>query len=75
MVEGGPLVGSRGLQHSGILFARSDGSIALLQGGPFNSLKIEVLDPAAHMREHDEKGDRVWVRRRRVPLTPSSRPP
>ena len=55
-------VGSQGLQHSGILFARSDGRIALLQAGPFNSLKIEVLDPAAHTREHVEKGDRVWVR-------------
>ena len=63
-------VGSPGVQHSGILFARRDGCVALLQAGPFNSLKIEVLDPVAHMREHVEKGDRVWVRRRRVPLTP-----
>lgn len=63
-------VGSQGLQHSGIMFVRSDGRIALLQAGPFNSLKIEVLDPVAHMREHVGKGDRVWIRRRCVPLTP-----
>ncbi len=44
-------VGSQGLQHSGIVFDRSDGAIALLQAGPFNSLKIEVLDPIPYMRD------------------------
>ena len=63
-------VGSQGVQHSGIIFARCDGTVALLQAGPFNSVKIEVLDPIAHMREHCADGDRVWLRRRRVPLTP-----
>jgi hypothetical protein len=64
------LVGSGGVQHSGIMFARRDGGIGLLEAGPFSSLKIEVVDPVQHMSEHVEKGDRVWVRRRCVPLTP-----
>ncbi|HVS36749.1 MAG TPA: hypothetical protein VMS17_14405 [Gemmataceae bacterium] len=63
-------VGSQGVQHSGIMFLRPDGRMALLQAGPFNSVKIECLDPVAHLREHCEKGDRVWIRRRCTPLTP-----
>jgi hypothetical protein len=62
--------GSKGVHHSGIVFARPDGSMALIEAGPFNSTLIEVMDPYEHMASHVAAGDKVWVRRRRVPLTP-----
>jgi hypothetical protein len=64
------LAGAKGLHHSGIMFRRSDGRMALIEAGPFNSVKIETMDPVAHMAEHLCAGDRVYVRRRCVPLTP-----
>jgi hypothetical protein len=63
-------VGSAGVQHSGIMTACSDGRIGLLQAGPFNSVQIEIRDPVALMAQHVEQGECVWVRRRRLPLTP-----
>jgi hypothetical protein len=62
--------GGAGVHHSGILFRRGDGRLALLEAGPFNSLQVETLDPLEHMRNHVRSGDRVWVRRRCVPLSP-----
>ncbi|HZT82589.1 MAG TPA: hypothetical protein VFA26_20335 [Gemmataceae bacterium] len=62
--------GGAGVHHSGIVFLRSDGRPALIEAGPFNSITVEVMDPIEHMREHVRAGDKVWVRRRRVPLTP-----
>jgi hypothetical protein len=44
--------------------------MGLIEAGPFDSLKVEVMDPYDHMARHVAVGDRVWVRRRRVPLTP-----
>ena len=67
---GHSLIGGTGVQHSGIVFARPDGTLGLIEAGPFNSTTIEVMDPYTHMAEHVAKGDWVWVRRRRVPLTP-----
>jgi hypothetical protein len=64
------LAGGAGVHHSGILFQRSCGGVGLVEAGPFNSVKIEVLDPLRHMRNHVAAGDKVWVRRRAVPLTP-----
>jgi hypothetical protein len=54
--------------HSGIVFRKPDGSLALLEAGPHDTLFVEVLDLAPHMRSYEEEG-RVWVRRRKVPLT------
>src|SRR5262245_3246076 len=62
--------GGAGVHHSAILFRRSDGRLALLEAGPFNSVTVETLDPVEHMRNHVSAGDKVWVRRRCVPLTP-----
>jgi hypothetical protein len=62
--------GGAGVHHSGIVFRRSDGRIALVEAGPFNSIQVEVMDPVEHMRAHVQAGDKVWVRRRRAPLTP-----
>lgn len=62
--------GSKGVHHSGIMFARPDGTMALIEAGPFNTTSIRVMDPYEHMAKHVAAGDTVWVRRRRVPLTP-----
>jgi hypothetical protein len=64
------LAGGAGVHHSAILFQRRDGRVGLLEAGPFYSVRVEVLDPLDHVREHVGKGDRVWIRRRCLPLTP-----
>jgi len=63
------LVGGGGVHHSGIVFRRSDGRMGLIEAGPFNSIRVEVMDPIEHMRDHIRAGERVWMRRRRLPLT------
>jgi hypothetical protein len=63
-------VGGAGVHHSGFVFARTDGSLGLIEAGPFNELVIRVMDPYQHMSNHVNHRTRVWVRRRRVPLTP-----
>ncbi len=55
-------------QHSGIVFARPDGSLALLEAGPDNSLHCGTHDLVPQLRNYAGH-ERVWVRRRRVPLT------
>jgi hypothetical protein len=67
---GHTIVGGAGVHHSGFIFARQDGSLGLIEAGPFNEMVIRVLDPYQHMSNHVGCGTRVWVRRRRVPLTP-----
>jgi hypothetical protein len=62
--------GGAGVHHSGIMFQRSDGRMALIEAGPFNSIKVETMDPFEHMHEHVQAGDCVWIRRRCTPLTP-----
>jgi hypothetical protein len=63
------LAGGAGVHHSGLVYRRPDGRLALIEAGPFNSVRLEVMDPVEHMREHLHAGDKVWVRRRCVPLT------
>ncbi len=63
-------VGGAGVHHSGYIFARPDGRMAVIEAGPHNTLDVEVIDPYEHMLSHYLKGERVWVRRRLVPLTP-----
>jgi hypothetical protein len=54
---------------SGIVFARPDGSLAVLEAGPNDTKFVGTLDLLPHLREYEEQG-KVWIRRRRVPLTP-----
>jgi hypothetical protein len=63
-------VGGAGVHHSGFVFARPDGRLGLIEAGPFNELVVRVLDPYQHMFNHVSRGTIVWVRRRRIPLTP-----
>ena len=56
-------------QHSGIVVLRPDGTLGLLEGGPHNTLHCRVLDALPQLESYAEI-ERVWIRRRRVPLTP-----
>ncbi len=54
--------------HSGVVFQRPDGSMAVLEGGPYNTLRERTLDCLPHLRSY-EKDQIVWIRQRKVPLT------
>ncbi len=54
---------------SGIVFARPDGSLALLEAGPNDTLWVGTPDLLPHLKEYADKG-KVWIRKRCVPLTP-----
>ncbi len=54
---------------SGIVFARPDGSLAVLEAGPNDTKYVGTLDLLPHLREYEAEG-KVWIRKRRVPLTP-----
>jgi hypothetical protein len=54
---------------SGIVAARPDGSLAVLEAGPNDTMWIRTLDLLPHLKEYADAG-KVWVRKRRVPLTP-----
>jgi hypothetical protein len=60
--------GTAAPQHSGIVIARPDGRLALLEAGPHNRVRCETLDLIPELQSY-AKTERVWIRRRRVPLT------
>jgi hypothetical protein len=66
---GHKIVFSGAPHHSGIVFARPDGSLALLEGGPHNTLRCRALDLIPHLNSYAVE-ERVWIRKRCVPLTP-----
>ncbi len=54
--------------HSGILFRRSDGTMAVLEGGPHDTFYCRALSALPHLDSYAAEG-RVWIRRRANPLT------
>jgi hypothetical protein len=54
---------------SGIVVARPDGSLAVLEAGPNDCMWIRTVDLLPHLREYADEG-KVWIRKRCVPLTP-----
>jgi hypothetical protein len=54
---------------SAVVFARPDGSLAVLEAGPNDTMWVSTLDLLPHLREYEEVG-KVWIRKRKVPLTP-----
>jgi hypothetical protein len=62
------LAGTSHPTHSGIAFRRPDGSMAILEGGPHDTLRCRALDAVPHLHSYEAEG-RVWIRRRAVPLT------
>jgi hypothetical protein len=63
------LAGSGHPTHSMVVFQRRDGTMAILEAGPHDTLRIRTLDAIPHLKSYEDEG-RVWVRRRTVPLTP-----
>jgi hypothetical protein len=43
--------------------------MGILEAGPFNSLRVAIGDLQLTLEEHDRRGQRVWIRRRRLPLS------
>jgi hypothetical protein len=54
--------------HSGIIVRKPDGSLALLEAGPFNETFIVLADLLPILKAYEAEG-LVWLRRRKVPLT------
>ena len=54
---------------SGIIIARPDGSLAVLEAGPNDTMWVRTLDMLPHLKEYADVG-KVWIRKRCVPLTP-----
>jgi hypothetical protein len=54
---------------SGIVFARPDGTLAVLEAGPNDTMYVGTLDLLPHLQEYADAG-KLWIRRRRVPLSP-----
>lgn len=63
------LAGTSHPTHSMIAFAMPDGRVALCEGGPHDTAKCRLLEAIPHMASYEKEG-RVWVRRRKCPLTP-----
>jgi hypothetical protein len=55
--------------HSGVVFAMPDGRMAILEGGPHDTMRCRILEAIPHLACYEAEG-RVWVRPRSVPLTP-----
>lgn len=55
--------------NSAVVFARPDGSLAILEAGPNDTLWVKTLDMLPHLQEYADKGP-VWIRKRKCPLTP-----
>jgi hypothetical protein len=65
---GHQLAGAAAPHHCGIVFARPDGRLAVLEAGPFNSLIVSGWDVFDHLRAY-HASERCWIRRRKTPLT------
>jgi hypothetical protein len=63
------LAGTGHPHHTGVVFARPDGSIAVLEAGPHDTVRIRNLDWYQHFCLYEQKG-RIWIRQRKAPLTP-----
>jgi hypothetical protein len=61
------LAGASDPHHSGLVVARSDGRLAVLEAGPHNTLHVRLRDALPHLASYAH--GRVWIRQRRVPLT------
>ncbi|MBI3822182.1 MAG: hypothetical protein HY289_05825 [Planctomycetes bacterium] len=55
--------------HSGLVFCLEDGTPTILEAGPFNGLKIEMVDLKYDFDKHEERTEKVWIRARKTPLS------
>jgi hypothetical protein len=56
-------------QHSGVVMRMPDASLGLLEGGPHNTIRCRIT-PLLEALQGYAVEDRVWIRRRCLPLTP-----
>lgn len=54
--------------HSAVVFRRPDGTMAILEAGPYDTMRVRTLDALPHLANYEAAG-RVWIRRRAVPIT------
>jgi hypothetical protein len=54
--------------HSGIVIALPDGRLAMLEAGPHDTARCEVLELMTNLQAYEQKGP-VWIRQRTTPLT------
>lgn len=65
------LLGLAGQPHgSSIVICRPDGTLGTLEAGPNYTFYVGINPTLPHLQEYSERGSRVWVRRRKEPLTP-----
>src|SRR6267142_5741296 len=65
------LAGSGAPHHSGLIVPTRDGGLGILEAGPKNTFGVRLTeDYVGHFAYHENKGERVWIRQRAVPLTP-----
>ncbi len=55
--------------NSAVVVAREDGSLAILEAGPNDTIWVRRLDLLPHLCEYEAKGP-LWIRKRKMPLTP-----
>jgi len=68
-VIGHKLAGGQGVHHSGLIILRPDGSPASLEAGPHHVRWVRVLGVGENLGRYEDKGNSVWIRRRKTPLT------
>lgn len=56
--------------HSGIVVRRPDGRLTVMEAGPYDTLHIRLCDIEPHLQKYTDMGEPIWVRRRKIPLTP-----
>src|SRR6266571_367796 len=56
--------------HSMLVFDYGDGRLGIIEAGPHSQLAIAAAEAYGHLLSYETEGSRVWVRRRRTPLTP-----
>jgi hypothetical protein len=54
--------------NSALVVARRDGSLATLEAGPNDTMRIDMLAMLPHLKEYADKGP-VWIRKRKAPLS------
>ena len=55
--------------HAGVVVARPDGGLASAEAGFADTLYVRVVDLYPRLESYAREKGRLWVRRRRVPLT------
>jgi hypothetical protein len=64
------LSGAHMPNHSMLVFAGPDGNTEIIEAGPHSKLTIGVFEAVDYLHSYECEGSRVWVRRRKTPLTP-----